>query len=130
MADKGDPLIDQTDEPARSPSSERNCATIPSIERAARAQSVRDPPLDSAEQRRRRHAGALARDRGRCARPRRRRRSTRAIFTLAISVQANTRVAATETKASCPFPAKLQLVPPMDNGSPSIALPMTLRSRT
>ena len=36
--------------------------------------------------------------------------------TLTIGVQAETRIVPTETKPNCPFPAQLELVPPMDNG--------------
>jgi hypothetical protein len=43
---------------------------------------------------------------------------------LAIGVQADTRVTAEETKPSCPFPAKLELVPPMQNGKVSVGLPI------
>ncbi len=45
-------------------------------------------------------------------------------LTLVIGVQANTRVTAKESKPECPFPAQLELVPPMDNGKLSIALPI------
>ena len=45
-------------------------------------------------------------------------------LTLAIGVQADTRISAKETKPQCPFPAQLELVPPMDNGRLSIALPI------
>ena len=45
-------------------------------------------------------------------------------LTLAIGVQGNTRITANETKPSCPFPDKLKLVPPMENGRLSIGLPI------
>jgi hypothetical protein len=37
-------------------------------------------------------------------------------LTLAIGVSAETRITAQATKPSCPFPAALELVPPMENG--------------
>jgi hypothetical protein len=45
-------------------------------------------------------------------------------LTLAIGVQGDTRITAKQTKPNCPFPARLELVPPMDNGKLSIALPI------
>jgi hypothetical protein len=45
-------------------------------------------------------------------------------LTLAIGVEGITRITAKETKPSCPFPAKLDLVPPMDNGRLAIAVPI------
>ena len=45
-------------------------------------------------------------------------------LTLAIGVQADTRITAKETKPECPFPATLELVPPMENGKLSIGLPI------
>src|SRR5690606_16846044 len=44
--------------------------------------------------------------------------------TLTLGVQAQTRIVAEETKPSCPFPAKLDLVPQMDRGRVSIGLPI------
>jgi hypothetical protein len=44
--------------------------------------------------------------------------------TLTIGVQANTRVTASQTKPECPFPAKLELVPPMENGKLTVGLPI------
>lgn len=45
-------------------------------------------------------------------------------MTLTIGVQAETRILPTETKPSCPFPAQLDLVPPMENGKLSVGLPI------
>jgi hypothetical protein len=44
--------------------------------------------------------------------------------TLTIGVQAETRIASAETKPTCPFPAKLELVPPMQDGKLSVGLPI------
>jgi hypothetical protein len=44
--------------------------------------------------------------------------------TLTVGVQAETRVSSTETKPNCPFPAQLELVPPMDNGKLSVGVPI------
>jgi len=44
--------------------------------------------------------------------------------TLTIGVQAETRVTANESKPSCPFPAKLELVPPMQDGKLEVGLPI------
>jgi hypothetical protein len=44
--------------------------------------------------------------------------------TLTIGVQADTRVTANESKPECPFPAKLELVPPMENGKLTVGLPI------
>ncbi|HEY2754911.1 MAG TPA: DUF4403 family protein [Pseudolabrys sp.] len=46
--------------------------------------------------------------------------------TLTIGVQAETRIVPTATKPACPFPAKLELVPPMDNGKLAIGLPIDM----
>ena len=43
---------------------------------------------------------------------------------LTIGVQTDTRITAKETKPVCPFPAKLELVPPMQNGKLSVGLPI------
>jgi Domain of unknown function (DUF4403) len=45
-------------------------------------------------------------------------------LTLVIGVSAETRITAQATKPSCPFPAALELVPPMQNGKLSIGLPI------
>ncbi len=47
-------------------------------------------------------------------------------LTLAVGVQAETRIVPTETKPDCPFPAKLELVPPMQNGKLAVGLPIDL----
>jgi hypothetical protein len=44
--------------------------------------------------------------------------------TLVLGIQADTRITPKETKPECPFPAALELVPPMDNGKLSIGLPI------
>ena len=44
--------------------------------------------------------------------------------TLAVGIQAHTRITPKESKPDCPFPATLDLVPPMDNGKLAIGLPI------
>ena len=44
--------------------------------------------------------------------------------TLTIGVQADTRITDKETKPDCPFPAQLELVPPMDNGRLAVGVPI------
>jgi uncharacterized protein DUF4403 len=44
--------------------------------------------------------------------------------TLTVGVQAETRITSAETKPNCPFPAKLELVPPMDEGKLAVGLPI------
>jgi hypothetical protein len=44
--------------------------------------------------------------------------------TLTVGVQAETRITPTETKPNCPFPAKLELVPPMEDGKLAVGLPI------
>ncbi|MGE3991093.1 DUF4403 family protein [Pseudorhodoplanes sp.] len=44
--------------------------------------------------------------------------------TITLGVQAETRIVTQETKPDCPFPAKLELVPPMDQGKIAIGLPI------
>ena len=44
--------------------------------------------------------------------------------TLTIGVQAETRITPQQSKPDCPFPAKLELVPPMDNGKLSVGVPI------
>ena len=44
--------------------------------------------------------------------------------TLAIGVQAETRITAQATKPACPFPEALELVPPMDNGKLVVGVPI------
>jgi uncharacterized protein DUF4403 len=46
--------------------------------------------------------------------------------TLTVGVQAETRIVATETKPACPFPAQLELVPPMQNGRLTVGVPIDL----
>jgi hypothetical protein len=45
-------------------------------------------------------------------------------LTLTVGVQANTRITAKETKPECPFPAQLELVPPMQDGKLTVGLPI------
>lgn len=47
-------------------------------------------------------------------------------LTIAVGVQAETRIVSAETKPDCPFPATLELVPPMDNGKLAIGVPIDL----
>lgn len=44
--------------------------------------------------------------------------------TLTIGVQAETRITDKQSKPDCPFPAKLELVPPMDNGKLAVGVPI------
>ncbi len=44
--------------------------------------------------------------------------------TLTLGIQADTRIVPQETKPDCPFPAKLDLVPPLDQGKVTIGLPI------
>jgi hypothetical protein len=44
--------------------------------------------------------------------------------TLTVGVQADTRIVPNETKPNCPFPATLELVPPMDNGRLAVGVPI------
>lgn len=46
--------------------------------------------------------------------------------TLTIGVQAETRIGPNETKPTCPFPATLELVPPMENGKLAVGLPIDM----
>ena len=45
-------------------------------------------------------------------------------MTLTVGVQAETRITPKETKPDCPFPAKLDLVPPMQNGKLAVGVPI------
>jgi hypothetical protein len=45
-------------------------------------------------------------------------------LTLTVGVQAETRIVPTATTPNCPFPAQLELVPPMENGKLSVGLPI------
>jgi hypothetical protein len=47
-------------------------------------------------------------------------------MTLTIGVQAETRIVPAATKPACPFPDKLELVPPMDNGKLAVGVPIDL----
>lgn len=45
-------------------------------------------------------------------------------LTLTLGVQADTRIIANENKPSCPFPAKVEIVPPLAQGRVSIGVPI------
>lgn len=45
-------------------------------------------------------------------------------MTLVVGIQADTRITPKESKPVCPFPAALDLVPPMENGKLSIGVPI------
>jgi len=47
-------------------------------------------------------------------------------LTLTIGVQAETRILPNETKPNCPFPAQLELVPPMQEGVLAVGVPIDL----
>ena len=47
-------------------------------------------------------------------------------LTITVGVQAETKIVPTETKPDCPFPATLELVPPMENGKLAIGVPIDL----
>ena len=46
--------------------------------------------------------------------------------TLTVGVQVETRIVPTQTQPTCPFPTRLELVPPMDNGRLAIGVPIDL----
>jgi len=46
--------------------------------------------------------------------------------TLTVGVQAETRVVTAETKPDCPFPATIEIVPPMEQGRVSIGVPIDM----
>jgi len=46
--------------------------------------------------------------------------------TLTVGVQAETRIGASESKPSCPFPARLELVPPLEQGRVNIGVPIDM----
>lgn len=45
---------------------------------------------------------------------------------LTVGVQAETRIVPSETKPTCPFPAQLDIVPPMDRGKVAIVVPIDM----
>jgi hypothetical protein len=47
-------------------------------------------------------------------------------LTISIGVQAETRILPNETKPNCPFPAQLELVPPMQDGVLSVGVPIDM----
>ena len=46
--------------------------------------------------------------------------------TIMVGVQAETRITPTESKPDCPFPATVEIVPPMDQGRVSLGVPIDL----
>ena len=46
------------------------------------------------------------------------------MVTLTIGVQAEARITPAQSKPDCPFPAQLELVPPMDNGRLAVGVPI------
>ena len=46
--------------------------------------------------------------------------------TITVGVQAETRITPTESKPDCPFPATVEIVPPMDQGRVSLGVPIDL----
>lgn len=51
-------------------------------------------------------------------------RADAAAVTLVLGIQAETRIVPTQTRPDCPFPAKLELVAPIEQGRVSIAVPI------
>jgi hypothetical protein len=49
-----------------------------------------------------------------------------AAVTLTVGVQAETRIVPAETKPDCPFPATIEIVPPMEQGRVAIGMPVDL----
>jgi len=47
-------------------------------------------------------------------------------LTLTVGVQAETRITPAETKPDCPFPASVELVPPMEQGRVSVGVPVDM----
>ena len=47
-----------------------------------------------------------------------------AALTLTLGMEAQTRIVPSETKPDCPFPATLEIVPPLERGRVNIALPI------
>ena len=45
---------------------------------------------------------------------------------LTVGVQAETRIVPNETKPNCPFPARLEIVPQIDQGKVAIAVPIDM----
>ena len=80
-------------------------------------------PLNSARRRQDRLAAIVARN-APYARRRRAAANRRPKITLTVGVQADTRITDKDTKPDCPFPAKLELVPPMDNGRLVVGVPI------
>ena len=92
-----------------------------SDDRAQRARAMgQDVPLDPARRRQYRAAAAMAGDapRPRC------RRAAAGRCPQCHGVQAETRILPNETKPNCPFPAQLDLVPPMQDGVLAVGVPI------
>jgi hypothetical protein len=49
-----------------------------------------------------------------------------AAVTLTLGVEAETRISSTESKPDCPFPATVEIVPPMDQGRLAVGVPVDL----
>src|SRR5262249_40686626 len=49
-----------------------------------------------------------------------------AALTLTIGVQAETRITPVESKPDCPFPATVEIVPPMEQGRLSVGVPVDM----
>ena len=47
-------------------------------------------------------------------------------MTLTVGVQAETRITPAESKPDCPFPATVEIVPPMEQGRVSIGVPIDM----
>ena len=84
-----------------------------------------DVPLDPARWWQYRAAAAMARG---APRPRCRRAAAGRCpqCQITIGVQAETRILPNETKPNCPFPAQLDLVPPMQNGVLAVGVPIDM----
>ena len=119
------PLLDRTvnEQMAKLQAQLRN---DPTLEQTARREWVEDVPLDLARARRPEHAGAVARGEADPARSPRSRKIDPNWLIVTGGVQAETRIMPSETKPNCPFPAQLQIVPPMDQGKVAIAVPIDL----
>ena len=96
-----------------------------SVHRECRAPRMdQDLPFDPARSRRQ---PACRRSGWRHAQPalsRRSRVSTAGNVTITLGLQADTRIVPQQTKPDCPFPAKLELVPPLDQGKIAIGVPI------
>ena len=124
MANEAKPLIDRAVNEQMA-SLQARLRNDPFIERAAReqwAKMCRAIPLGGADTGLPRLWLEIRPVRAAAAQPQ---VDSRAV-TLTVGVQAETRIGATETKPDCPFPAALELVPPMENGKLAIGVPIDL----